>query len=147
MHLQETMPLPLRCLIHVLLGEIEVSGKKLLLPVATIPTEKEWERKYPCDEPNRSTPCLELPFLGANFFPWALGRCLILIDSEEFYFMFENHEEMGSKLKSFTPPHHPLQRTQTNPRYSTTLKQYLGLAPEAKLVIGSVVPAGSSEVR
>lgn len=59
--------------------------------------------------------------------------------------MFENHIEMGSKF------HHPLtpthSYTQTNPRYSTALEHNLGLAPEARLVIGSVLLAGSSEVR
>lgn len=95
-------------------------------------------------------PCLALPFLGANFPPWVLGRCLILIDSEEFYFVFENHTEMGSKLKSSTalPPclsNHI--HTQTNPRYSTALEQNLGLVPESRLVIGFVFPAGFSEVK
>lgn len=105
------MPLTLCRPTHVLLGEIEVSEKKLLLLRTTLPTEKEWEREYLCDGPNRPAPCLELPFLGVNFFPWVLGRCLILIDSEEFYFMFENHEEMGSKLKSSTPPALPSKHT------------------------------------
>lgn len=100
----------------------------MLLPVTTIPTEKEWERKYPCDGPNRSTPCLELPFLGANFPPWVLGRCLILIDSEEFYFVFENHKEMGRVPLPPTLSPNTCRYTKTKPRYSTALKQNLGLA-------------------
>lgn len=64
--------------------------------------------------------------------------------------MFENHTEMGSKLKSSIalPPclsNHI--HTQTNPRYPTALEQNLGLVPESKLVLGFAFPAGFSEVK
>ena len=60
MHLKETTPPPpLCCLTHASLGEIAVSEKKkLLLSVTTIPTEKEWERKYlAMDQAFHPLPC------------------------------------------------------------------------------------------
>lgn len=107
-----------------------------------MPSERRG-RKCPSDGPNLPTSCLGLPFLGASFPPWVLGRCLTLIDSEEF-FLFQKTAE-NWEIRVLFPLLMLNRFAQTHPTYSTALGQNLGLAPGVKFVMGSVFPAAALE--